>query len=81
MKSYTQQGEAPMQSNNSAAAKFSLFVIAILIVVAVFVVLYARSKGKESREKTSIIEAAHQEGDRTPMIEQVDFELEDVELL
>ena len=81
MKSFTQQADAPIQSNNSAAAKFSLFVIAILIVVAVFVVLYARSKAKDSRDKTAIIEAAHQDGDRTPMIDQVDFELEDVELL
>ena len=44
-------------------------------------VLNARAKRKVSREKTAIIEAAHQEGDRTPMMEQVDFELEDVELL
>ena len=71
----------PIQTSNSAASKFSLFVIAILIVVVVFVVIYARTRGKESREKTAIVEAAHQEGDRTPMIEQVDFELEDVELL
>lgn len=70
-----------MESSNSAAAKFSLFVIAILIAVAVFVVIYAKKKAKEGREKTAIIQAAHQEGDRTPMIEQVDFEMEDVELL
>ncbi len=66
--------------DQSAASIFTIFVACILFAV-LLVVLNARRRRQRSKEKTAIITEAHREADRKPMMEVVDFELEDVELL
>lgn len=63
--------------NQSAGSIFGIFVACILVVVFI-VVLYSRKKRQRTREKTAMIEAAHREAD---MMDEVDFDMEDVELL
>lgn len=71
------------RSRNSAGAAAFVTVTCLLVPALIFY-LYKKMKGQSNRSKEAVIEAAHVEEevneDEDGMMEEVDFDLEDIEL-